>query len=1173
MSKWIRGAVWCCGASVVWCPVCVCLSGSGAWWVCACAVGLISVTLGSGYTTWSVFKNLLHNDPQSYPLFARCSRILEQLIEQRRDKNVSTQNKKITEDSVSPQNRHKLSNLPLVCDTGAPNPVVKEVLQTADIIHHKLVMPWYQHVSPDHHTAHQIRDVLEEVLMGICRKLRESGNITHITSGLIQLYIQHYQQYYRALKKVSKKHNISNPGECVGNSEIEVLYKPLHPALRNTQTQDLHFRKVAQILLQHYLPTDVSRCEIILVALRDLLAQNVLQNLVDKLCDTHWLNSILSEFISNNDQENKKGEMYIPSHNQLPQEIINNKEDSQGRMQEKVFTYTHPLAAIEEETVSELQLANGSHNSSNQSQESVSCNRSYTAKSKDSTKFENAEALAQYVRSSSIDRQGSCEEEEYKSVSSALGTLISTTMGPLLPDNTSLSYQPIVTKMWESPVDDKKFIMDFPKKAKNPFKRNVVEGMREEDYKILYSKSVKDNDGEASEDGIPSTKFKSKGNPVDDEADILDKLAVITHSLSEIVRSKSCSNLTEEVSSGNELMPEKNTLHSSLNNLNNTDKNNTEPSKEKGVLVKMLSFDDGTEDQDLGSNKDELNESKGYLISTPVASEEGAITSNSSTPIAGDQMGSREDVSDPPSSLDITGSPISHNAGFGWENVDLSPIYEESEDLASSIAKLRSLLSAKDSQHSLGSMSSYGSSESEPKSAQSDPGRYCLEKSHFTFTHKDSSSSLASVKSVSSMDSVGNGTSEEELIEAAEVPLDGRVFLNISVPTTEVQSEVVGSQYTLYVIQYDAIYLCEASAASANGNSTTVEGNEGETSASEPRMVLQTNCVRRRFREFLNLHSALEEDPKLRLSMKGVKGPNKWLNLPFSKLDSATIASRRQFLEKYLQAVIQRSEVNISTQVKEFLAYGHDSSVSFSKKSLEINVSRLDKLLARTVSGVFHSLKTALPSFESTESTSSNSSATSNVIMASERSAGVSDLSKTGSGGGSLIERSKLSNILSGNSKTEYELKLDITADEMECVIEKALIMEATGSSYETTIDTCYEARESRNYSGTTPTLGKGMLNMFSPSSPPGKDLYLPPPGPRLQGDGAADTEKLTPRISHDDSFTETEDGPWMNWPLSLGILDAIVELLTPVDHPLSHQPCVTLLTLTLAPLTHKWLQ
>lgn len=69
--RWLRGAVWAAGTCVVWCPVCVCLSGGGAWWVCACAVGLITVTLGSGYTTWTIFNNFLREGPTSYPLLAK----------------------------------------------------------------------------------------------------------------------------------------------------------------------------------------------------------------------------------------------------------------------------------------------------------------------------------------------------------------------------------------------------------------------------------------------------------------------------------------------------------------------------------------------------------------------------------------------------------------------------------------------------------------------------------------------------------------------------------------------------------------------------------------------------------------------------------------------------------------------------------------------------------------------------------------------------------------------------------------------------------------------------------------------------------------------------------------------------------------------------------------------
>lgn len=53
----------------------------------------------------------------------------------------------------------------------------------------------------------------------------------------------------------------------------------------------------------------------------------------------------------------------------------------------------------------------------------------------------------------------------------------------------------------------------------------------------------------------------------------------------------------------------------------------------------------------------------------------------------------------------------------------------------------------------------------------------------------------------------------------------------------------------------------------------------------------------------------------------------------------------------------------------------------------------------------------------------------------------------------------------------------------------------------------------------------------------------------------------------------EEGGGSWEDWPLSIGLLDALVEILSPCDHPLTHQPCITLLTLTLARIAHKWLQ
>ncbi|KAK7086619.1 hypothetical protein SK128_026148 [Halocaridina rubra] len=1234
MSRWVRRAVWAAGSCVVWCPVCVCLTGGGAWWVCACAVGLITITLGSGYTSWTVFNNLMRHGPEFYPYFARLFSVIERIVERGQINIPDHQDKNRPVNSSSIQ---ALGGNSRPVGNGSQEVVSQEVLATATSLHNFWVMPWYCLVSPDKHFSYQIKDVLEDILINICQRVRESASISYITAGVIHVYVQHYRQYHRALRKLSKKHRDGEPLSHAAMQELHSKYKPLHPALKSPEALQLYYRKLAQIILHHYLPAEVSRCDLILLSLRDIFAQNVLQAFVDLLCDTQWLNTVLAEILTGvtdeDERENTNGLGMEGTSHQNPN--IESGGLIQSIDKDKSVGYTNMLASIQEETLSDLQECGSSPPAQKGIlDKTVSSCDSVDAVAED--KFENAEALVEYVRSSSLEKKESRDDDDYKSVSSALGTLISTTAGPLLPDNTSpLLYQPLVSKMWESPVEDRCFTEAPPlKKKKNPFSRSVVEGMKEEDYKLMY-KSKKEE--QSSLESVSSANEEEFDNCVNSEVEVCSRKIVIRvedseHKESEskqcavspdsicMPRSKSCGSLSnkEKIS----MLPvDAKTFHGSLNELDISgqesdgqyfSRDNSRPSgedetgtrKEKGHLVKMLSFDknDGTDEASVQSNN--LSNEEQTCVNESLPSKLTHFDSQSSDSLQSTvtvvNLETKEGELEPPSSLDIPSSPPINDAGFGWENPDLSPIYEESEDLASSIAKLRSLLTERESQHSLGSLSSHGSSESEPKSAQSDPGRYSLEKSRFTFTHKDSSSSLASVKSVSSLESCGNGIGDEELLEAAEIPLDGRVFLSVSVPSTEVHTEPGGAQYTLYTIQYDAIYLCESLPPPPSEGDEERASNEPPP-VPEPRMVLQTNCVKRRFREFLTLHAALEEDSRLRTAMKGVKGPNKWLNLPFSKLDSTTIATRKQFLEKYLQSVIQRPELNISTPVKEFLAYGLDSSVSFIKKPLELHVPRLDKLLAKTVSGVFHSLKTALPSFESSSDNIAGGDTAGNSTTSNSGGAG-GDVMKSRSSG-VLSEKRKLAAFLSSGSKAEYELKLDITAEEEACQIEEALLLEVSGASCRSElVDTAYEARETRSMY--TPLMsnqqqhqyphqqqqsvhhrhqhsvvvgrgdvgigGSGSHSVYPFSSSPSHH-HLPPPGPRSQGDGC-DISTLSERDPMEESVNE-EDLTWQEWPLSVGLLEMIVEILSPSDHPLTHQPCVSLLTLTMARITHKWLQ
>jgi hypothetical protein len=115
------------------------------------------------------------------------------------------------------------------------------------------------------------------------------------------------------------------------------------------------------------------------------------------------------------------------------------------------------------------------------------------------------------------------------------------------------------------------------------------------------------------------------------------------------------------------------------------------------------------------------------------------------------------------------------------EEAEATPEYEEASDLASSIAKLRALLAAKD----------------EPE-------------------------------------------------KASELPNDDRPFINLSIVGNEVVDKgSSGPPYVLYCIQYEVVVMAEGGLRLA---------------------VMQ---IKRRFQEFLNLQSRLEEQPHLKAALRG----------------------------------------------------------------------------------------------------------------------------------------------------------------------------------------------------------------------------------------------------------------------------------------------------------------
>eukprot|EP00062_Callorhinchus_milii_P011299 gi/632957183/ref/XP_007894334.1/ PREDICTED: LOW QUALITY PROTEIN: sorting nexin-19 [Callorhinchus milii] len=119
------------------------------------------------------------------------------------------------------------------------------------------------------------------------------------------------------------------------------------------------------------------------------------------------------------------------------------------------------------------------------------------------------------------------------------------------------------------------------------------------------------------------------------------------------------------------------------------------------------------------------------------------------------------------------------------------------------------------------------------------------------------------------------------------------------------------------------------------------------------------HTVNRRYSEFLNLQTRLEEKTELRKLIKNVKGPKKLFpDLPFGNMDSDKVEARKSLLESFLKQLCAIPESANCEEMQEFLALNTDARIAFVKKSI---VSRIDKIV---VSVIVDTLKTAFPRAE-----------------------------------------------------------------------------------------------------------------------------------------------------------------------------------------------------------------
>ncbi|XP_029026282.1 sorting nexin-19 isoform X6 [Betta splendens] len=167
--------------------------------------------------------------------------------------------------------------------------------------------------------------------------------------------------------------------------------------------------------------------------------------------------------------------------------------------------------------------------------------------------------------------------------------------------------------------------------------------------------------------------------------------------------------------------------------------------------------------------------------------------------------------------------------------------------------------------------------------------------------------------------------------------------------------------------KYETALGCDKSIQSGSEDADILQSSWENPSSIQP---VAYHTVNRRYSEFLNLQTRLEEKVELRKLVKGVKGPKKiFPDMPFGNMDSDKIEARKGLLETFLKQLCAIPEIVNSEEMQEFLALNTDARIAFVKKPFI--VSRIDKIV---VNAIVDTLKTAFPRSEPQSPTEENES-------------------------------------------------------------------------------------------------------------------------------------------------------------------------------------------------------
>lgn len=146
---------------------------------------------------------------------------------------------------------------------------------------------WYSTFSNDRELYSEIGQALASLIQELERRIKRVDLIALITNDLPKILITHIRDYRTCCSKAGTAY--------AGMQTFEDLFYGLQPhvALKSSESEAVYLRKVSQVLVNTLLSDSDLQSESVRLLVRELLANNVLIQVVDNLSDPAYLNELI----------------------------------------------------------------------------------------------------------------------------------------------------------------------------------------------------------------------------------------------------------------------------------------------------------------------------------------------------------------------------------------------------------------------------------------------------------------------------------------------------------------------------------------------------------------------------------------------------------------------------------------------------------------------------------------------------------------------------------------------------------------------------------------------------------------------------------------------------------------------------------------------------------------